>query len=434
MPKFNRYDGRSSRTFVVQLAGDPSLKVVFAAGGTGGHVFPAIAIADALTSLHPSTLVEFVGTNHRLESSAVPRAGYIFRPIPASGLRRPFFSPHNLLLPFQLIISLCVALRWLLEFRPHVVVGTGGYVSGPICIAAVLCGCPIVIQEQNAFPGLANKILARFATTVFVAFAAALTFLPRHKSIVCGNPIRPTLQQIVPKESALAYFFPNWPSALAQLGSTNISSADQEDGEDRSRVPANATPVVILVLGGSLGAKSINQAMIGMVIRMLDQSPERFVIWQTGSKYFKEVLDIVGSHERLFISEFLDHMELAYSATDLVVSRSGAITCSELLILGKPSILIPSSNVVDDHQAKNAAALMDLGASKVLSDNGMTPNSLEAAINEVLGDRGMMLIMHEKALQATAPDAAIRIAKEILSIAKRSALKKDFKRPLLNIF
>lgn len=267
---------------------EPAIRVMFAAGGTGGHVFPAIAIADALTAAHKSVSVQFVGTKHRIEASAVPRAGYPFRHIPAVPLCRPIFlSPQNLLLPFRLIISVLEAIRLLLHFRPHVVVGTGGYVSGPICIAALLCGCPYVIQEQNAYPGLANKILASFATSVFVAFADALVHFPWRKCVVCGNPVRSTLQKLKPKTTALRHFFPHV---------SLIFACDESVQDD---LPCE----VILIQGGSLGAKSINQAAIGFVKQMLDKYPQRFLIWQTGSKHFKEVVDKISCHERLFISE-----------------------------------------------------------------------------------------------------------------------------------
>lgn len=422
LPKIKIRHGDSSESIITCLAAaDQSVRVMFAAGGTGGHVFPAIAIADALTASNASVLVQFAGTHHRIEASAVPQAGYAFQSIPAVGIRRPLLSPRNLLLPFQLAISIWVALRLLLDFRPHVVVGTGGYVSVPICLAAALCSCPFVIQEQNAFPGLANKILARFATTVFVAFSAALAYLPKHKCVVCGNPIRASLRQPVSKAAALQHFFPNCPTASV---SSDSSYSDDDHKSGHATEPTSKaipTPVVILVLGGSLGAKSINQAVTGMIVRMLDQWPERFVIWQTGSKNHKDVVDTVCNHERLFISKFLNDMQLAYSAADLVVARSGAITCSELLTVGKPSILIPSKNVVDDHQAKNALALLDMGASKVIWDMALTSKNLEASINELLGDHDEMLSMHERALKAAVPDAAILIAKEVLSLAEHSA-------------
>lgn len=409
--------GHGSRSIFFRMAvinnnnddDDPAVRVMFAAGGTGGHVFPAIAIADALTASQTSVTVQFVGTKHRVESSAVPRAGYPFRHIPAAALRRPvFLSIQNLLLPFHLMVSVYMALRLLLDFRPHVVVGTGGYVSWPICIAAALCGSPFVIQEQNAYPGMANKILAKFATTVFVGFEAALAYFPPRKCIVYGNPIRSTLQNLLPKTTGLCHFFPNW----------NTISADNESAQN------DAQCEVILIQGGSLGAKSINQAVSGFVTQMLDKCPQRFVIWQTGSKHFKEVMDKIGYHERLFISEFLNDMKLAYSATDLVVASAGAITCSELLVLGKPSILIPLKYVVDDHQSKNAISLQKAGASKVLQDSDLTPGKLEAAIDELLGDKLTMSRMCESALKAAAPDAADLIAKQVFLLARNHALRK----------
>eukprot|EP00250_Pteridium_aquilinum_P014309 c21908_g1_i1 orf=58-1404(+) len=394
------------------VSDEPALRVMFAAGGTGGHVFPAIAIADALIAENKSVSVQFVGTKHRIEASAVPRAGYPLRHIPAAPLRRPIFlSPQNFLLPFRLIISVLEALRLLLDFRPHIVVGTGGYVSGPICLAALLCGCPYVIQEQNAHPGLANKILASFATSVFLAFADALVHFPSHKCVVCGNPVRSTLQKLVPKTAALHYFFPNSSSMFAR---------------DES-VQHELQCKVILIQGGSLGAKNVNQAAIGFVRQMLDEYPQRFLIWQTGSKHFKEVVNKTSCHERLFITEFLHDMNLAYSAADLVVACSGAITCSELLILGKPSILIPLQYVVDNHQSHNAAVLQKAGASRVLDDIGLTPGRLEAAINELLGDKVMLECMCNNASKAAAPHAADLIARQVFLLAQKHAFTNELR-------
>ncbi|MCO5569557.1 hypothetical protein L7F22_023272 [Adiantum nelumboides] len=349
-----------------------AVRIMFAAGGTGGHVFPAIAIADALTTAYKSVTVQFVGTRHRLEATVVPRAGYSLRHIPAAPLRRPIFlSPQNLLLPFRLLHSILAAVHLLLTFRPHAVVGTGGYISGPICFAALLCGCPYVIQEQNACPGLTNKILASFATTVFVAFVDALAHFPSQKCIVSGNPVRWTLQQLVPKTTAVRHFFPSSTSLLASDETAQLYGGQCE---------------VVLIQGGSLGAKSLNQAVIGFVERMLDKHPKRHLIWQTGSKHFKGVLDKLKHHERLFVCEFLLDMNLAYSAADLVVACSGAITCSELLTLGKPSILVPLQYVADNHQRNNAAVLQRAGASRTIDDTGLTPEKLEGAINELLGE------------------------------------------------
>ncbi|KAI5067836.1 hypothetical protein GOP47_0018364 [Adiantum capillus-veneris] len=396
------------------LVEDPavSARVMFAAGGTGGHVFPAIAIADALTIAHKSVTVQFLGTRHRLEASAVPRAGYTLRHIPAVPLRRPIFlSPQNLLLPFRLILSIAAALQLLLAFRPHVVVGTGGYISGPICFAALLCGCPFVIQEQNVCPGLANKILASFATSVFVAFADALVHFPSEKCIVSGNPVRWTLQQLVLKRTALRHFFPS-----SILLSDEATQCDDEHCE------------IVFIQGGSLGAKSLNQAVIGFAEEMLEKHPKRFLIWQTGPKHFKGVLNKLRSHERLFICEFLLDMNLAYSAADLVVACSGAITCSELLNLGKPSILIPLQYVADNHQRNNAAVLERAGAARILDDVGLTPEKLEGAINELLGDKAILASMCKNALKIATPSAADLIAQEVFLLAWRHASRRVTKK------
>ncbi|KAH7435484.1 hypothetical protein KP509_06G066800 [Ceratopteris richardii] len=384
-------------------------KVLFAAGGTGGHVYPALAIAEAIRAADRSACVEFVGTKHRIEATAVPHAGYTFHHIPAPPLARPIFrSPQNLLIPWRLLVSVFASVRLILTFRPQVVIGTGGYVSGPVCLAALLCGCPYVIQEQNVRPGLANKILATFATLVFIAFADTITHFPFRKCIVSGNPVRATVKKVVPQEVALKHFFPRWSSTHLSDGCTQCDKRWE----------------VVLIQGGSLGAKSLNLAVIGFVERMLDEHPKRLILWQTGSKHHEGIVNKVKRRDRVYISEFLHDINMAYSAADLIVACAGAITCSELLILGKPSVLIPLEYVADNHQRDNALVLQKAGAARILDDVGLNSEKLEVAINQLLGDKAMLANMSKNATSISVTNAAELISKEVSLLAQGQMMKK----------
>ncbi|KAK4567644.1 hypothetical protein RGQ29_003411 [Quercus rubra] len=293
-----------------------TLRVVFAAGGTGGHIYPAVAIADELKITNPNVQILFLGTPDSMESAGIPSTGYAFAPVPASPLARPFISPRNLLLPIRLIKSLIQSHRKLSEFDPHIVVGTGGYVSFPICLAAWLKGIKVVIQEQNSVPGIANWILSFLAEVVFVAFNSTIDCFPRkNKCVVCGNPVRMALRHYVPKAAARLRFFPK----------------SGKEGDLKGKV--------LLVLGGSLGANAINIAMLNLYYQMLLQNNNLFIIWQTGVESYNEMESLVKTHPHLYLTPFMHSMDLAYAAADLIISRAGAMTCYEILATGKPSIL-----------------------------------------------------------------------------------------------
>ncbi|CAM6097950.1 unnamed protein product [Calypogeia fissa] len=380
------------------------VKVLMAAGGTGGHVYPAIAIADEIRRLSGDAVeVKFVGTKDRMEWLAVPRAGFQIRPIPAVAIRRPFASFENLQVPAKLLRALFASWSLLRQVRPHVVVGTGGYVSGPVCLLAALMGYPVVIQEQNAYAGLTNRILGFVAKAVFVAFTAAIPYFPKDKCMLCGNPIRPELRQCISAAVARRFFFPE-------------DQAREKSSPSKDSVKMGKQ--VLLILGGSLGAQCVNRAAAGMVATMLEESPTRYVIWQTGPSYYDDISAQVGSHPRLAIYPFVNAMHLAYAAADLVVARAGAITCSELLGTGKPSILIPSTNVAEDHQTKNAIAMAEQGAAKVLLESSLDSSVLATSVNELLGNPQMLITMTERAMKAATPDASTQIAKHVLLLAK----------------
>nr|XP_010916467.1 uncharacterized protein LOC105041272 [Elaeis guineensis] len=387
---------RSRRTVAaVSRGGDaPDLRVVFAGGGSGGHIYPALAIADGIRAACPGTRIVFLGTGTGMERDLVPAAGYEFLPVPKSRLVRPFLSPQNLLLPLALLRSIFASWNLLRSLRPHLVVGTGAYVSAPVCFAAVLAGLKLVIQEQNCYPGITNRILGPYAEKIFIAFNSCLKYFPTEKCIVAGNPIRLSIGHGVSKAKARSRFFP-------------------ESGEGRAQA--------VLVLGGSTGANALNVVFLETYHKMLVDHEDRYIIWQTGAEWYNETKSLVKSHSRLLLAPFLDAMDLAYAAADVVVSRAGAMTCTEILTTGKPSVLIPSPTAADDHQTKNAYIMADLAGSKVLTEEELDSNLLEDTINEVLGDESLMAEMSEKARRAARPNASSYIAKCILSLVEQSS-------------
>ncbi|KAG0626274.1 hypothetical protein M758_2G115800 [Ceratodon purpureus] len=367
-------------------------RILFAAGGTGGHVYPALAIADEVAKLNPAAEIEFVGTRERMEWAVVPKAGYAISPIPAVAIRRPFWNLANVLLPMRLFLCLWVSWRIVRKFRPDVVVGTGGYVAGPLCLMAALSGVTVAIQEQNAYAGVSNRILGRIAKVVFVAFAAATAYFPKRKCVLIGNPTRRVLQQPIDRVSALRTFF------------------------DATELNVDGLEEVIVVMGGSLGARLINEAVAGIAISLLKQNPRRFIIWQTGAINYDSTLRRVGTHPRLALLPYVDAMEMMYASADVVVARAGAITCSELLVTATPAILIPATSVAEDHQMKNARAMAEAGAATILPERNLNADSLATAILRILGDDVVQKKMQNAALEMAAPDAAKQLAEYVLSL------------------
>ncbi|OAY68902.1 UDP-N-acetylglucosamine--N-acetylmuramyl-(pentapeptide) pyrophosphoryl-undecaprenol N-acetylglucosamine transferase [Ananas comosus] len=379
------------------------LRVALAGGGTGGHIYPAIAIADDLRSAAAAADAAprflFLGSASGIEASAVPAAGYEFAPVPPSRLARPLLlRPSNLLLPLRLLRSVAACLRVLRDFRPDVVVGTGGYVAFPVCLAALILNITIVIQEQNSFPGLTNRLLAPFAAKIFLAFNACVKHFPKKKCFVYGNPVRLALRRFTSKVVARSHFFPK-------------AGADGKAAE------------VVLVLGGSIGSAAINIAMLNMYYEMLMEHKNRYIIWQTGAEGYCEMESLVKNNRRLLLAPFLNAMDMAYAAADVVVSRAGAMTCTEILATGKPSILIPSPTATDDHQTKNAYIMAEVAGSKVLTEDELDSSSLATAIDEILGDKNLMAEMSEKALSVARPNASVEIARCILSLVNKPTPK-----------
>lgn len=360
-------------------------RILFAGGGTGGHIYPAIAIADAVRKLAPEASIAFAGTQHKIEWRAVPKAGYPIHPITIQGFHRGQMS-RNLAFPFKLAKGLLQSWSLIGAFDPDVVVGTGGYVAGPVLYAAHLRKRPVVVQEQNAFPGVTNKLLGKYAHSIHLAFEDAKKFFDPEKCTLSGNPTRAILLR-----------------------------GDQQEALKHFDIPQNAR--VLLMFGGSLGSAALNAAMEAALAQLLEDD-KLYLIWQTGSGYFDRLDERVEKHPRLRMLKFIDRMDLAYAAADLVLARAGAITCSELMVTGAPSFLVPSPNVAEDHQTKNAQSMQQAGAAMLMPEKDLQGDWV-TPIQELLADSSRRAKMSEAAKSLARPDAAEEIAKAVLSLVKR---------------
>lgn len=330
-----------------------NLKVIVSGGGTGGHIYPAIAIADEIKSRYADTKFLFVGANDRMEMEKVPAAGYQIKGLWISGIQRKLLSKSNLLFPFKLISSLWNAKKIVKQFQPDIVIGTGGFASGPLLYMANAKGVPTLIQEQNSFPGITNKLLSKKAMKICVAYDNLGRFFPKDKIVKTGNPVRQDLLEISSKRKEAQEFF-----------------------------KLDYTKKTILVLGGSLGARRINQLIDKELSFFGNQKVQ--LIWQTGKLYIEEYKkhnekDNVQTHA------FLNRMDLAYAAADVIISRSGASSVSELCVVGKPVIFIPSPNVSEDHQTKNAQAITSRGAGILIKESALNAD-FEMKCAELLKD------------------------------------------------
>jgi len=314
-----------------------NLKVIVSGGGTGGHIYPAIAIADEIKRRYPDTTFLFVGASDRMEMEKVPAAGYDIKGLWISGIQRKIVSKNNLLFPFKLISSLWNAKKIVKQFKPDVAIGTGGFASGPLLHMANSKGVPTLIQEQNSFPGITNKLLSKKAKTICVAYDNLGRFFPSDKIVKTGNPVRQDLLEISSKRNEAQQFF--------------------------KLDPAKKT---ILILGGSLGARRINQ-LINKELSFFENQGVQ-LIWQTGKLYIDEY-QVHDKNEHVQTHAFLNRMDLAYAAADVIISRSGASSVSELCVVGKPVVFIPSPNVSEDHQTKNAQAITDKGAGLLIKES-----------------------------------------------------------------
>ncbi len=358
-------------------------RILIAAGGTGGHVYPAIAIADAIKAENADSQILFVGTKDHMEWKAVPKAGYKIKSVWISGFHRRL-TLKNMLFPLKLITSIIQSFGIVSSFKPQVMVSCGGYAAGPVGWVAGKRGVKVVIQEQNSFPGVTNRMLAKFASKIFTAFKEAAKYLPSDKIVESGNPTRNTLDKVDKK--------------------IGLNSFNFDDSKP-----------VLMVLGGSGGARSINEA----VKENLDKLSDLQVIWQCGSRYIDALMKEIDleNNKNIRLTAFIDNMPEAYAAADLIVSRAGASSCSEFMMTGKPSVLIPSPNVAGDHQTQNAKSMVDAGASELLKDADAV-NALPELVLSLISDQEKLKEMNKAALRLAKPNAARMIAKEILELAK----------------
>lgn len=361
------------------------LRFVISGGGTGGHIFPAIAIANALKRKTKGEML-FVGAKGRMEMEKVPMAGYEIKALPIAGIQRKL-DVKNFLLPFRVLKSVQMAKKILRDFQPDAVVGVGGYASGPVLYAAARMKIPTLIQEQNSFAGITNKILGKRVNKICVAFAGMEKFFPAEKIVLTGNPVRNDIAK-GNREEALRFF------------------------ELKNGMPT------LLIIGGSLGARTINDSVLSGIEKIYNESMQ--VIWQTGKNYFDKIQLEEKFKERIKIFSFIQRMDLAYAAADIVVSRAGAIAVSEMCLVGKPAILVPSPNVAEDHQAKNALSVVKNNGAILIHDNEAREKLIDTAI-ALMRDENRKSALSENISKMAFADADEKIADEILKLVKRNS-------------
>jgi UDP-N-acetylglucosamine--N-acetylmuramyl-(pentapeptide) pyrophosphoryl-undecaprenol N-acetylglucosamine transferase len=362
-------------------------KIIISGGGTGGHIFPAIAIANALKSISPNCEILFVGAEGRMEMEKVPAAGYKIVGLHISGIQRGSIL-KNLGLPFKVITSVRKAMKLITDFKPDAVVGVGGFASGPLLYAASLKKIPYLIQEQNSYAGITNKFLGKGAAKICVAFDGMEQFFPATKILKTGNPVRTSVVDIKDKHHAGA--------ELLKL---------------------NPLKKTILVTGGSLGAGTLNKSIEKHINEFIAQDVQ--VIWQTGKFYYNGIIERLGAnfHPNIRIMEFLNKMDLAYAAADVIISRAGAGTIAELCLIEKPVILVPSPNVAEDHQTKNALALVKNDAAIMISDRSAEDTLVTSAL-KLLTDKERCEKLSRNIGKMALQEADVIIAMEVLKLIK----------------
>lgn len=364
------------------------LRVIISGGGTGGHIFPAVSIANEIRAKRPDAKILFVGAEGRMEMQRVPAAGYEIKGLPIAGFNRKNLL-KNIPVLFKIMKSRSMARQIIRDFRPQVAVGVGGYASGPTLNVAESMGIPTLLQEQNSYAGVTNKLLAKKARKICVAYEGMERFFPADKILFTGNPVRQNLLDCkVTKEAAVRSF---------------------------GLVPGKQT---ILIVGGSLGARTLNDSILGNLPLVKQQSKVQF-IWQTGKYYSEEIkaeLARRGCPENLKVMDFISDMSQAYAAADLVISRAGAGSISEFCLLGKPVILVPSPNVAEDHQTKNALALVQKNAALYIADADARRTLLPKAINTV-SDLEKLESLSRNVIALARPNAASDIADEVIKLA-----------------
>ncbi len=364
------------------------IRIIISGGGTGGHLFPAIAIANALRRLEPTVRILFVGAEGKMEMQKVPEAGYEIEGLPVAGMVRGG-SIRNVNVAFKLFVSMARAGRLINRFSPDVVVGVGGYASGPVLKQAQQRSIPTLIQEQNSYAGVTNKLLAKKAKRICVAYEGMEKYFPAGKILLTGNPVRHSYDNLaVLRDEALQHF----------------------------KLKPGAP--VILVLGGSLGAGTVNSSVSGGI--GLTEAAGVQVLWQTGSHYYDRMREAVEAQAPagVRVTGFINRMDLAYAAADVIISRAGAGTISELALVGKPVILVPSPNVAEDHQTHNAMALVNRGAALLVKDSEAESALIPAAL-ELINDTAKRSSLSENIIKLAIRDADEVIAREVLKLVKR---------------
>jgi UDP-N-acetylglucosamine--N-acetylmuramyl-(pentapeptide) pyrophosphoryl-undecaprenol N-acetylglucosamine transferase len=357
-------------------------RLIISGGGTGGHIFPAIAIANEFRSRYPDAQLLFVGAKGKMEMTRVPDAGYKIVGLWISGLQRSL-TLSNVLFPVKLLVSYFRALMIIRRFKPHAVVGTGGYASGPIMMAATRLHIPSIIQEQNSFAGLANKQVASRVSRICVAYEGMEKYFPKEKLILTGNPVRKDILDTKDKRQR----------ALSHFGFSSNSKT-------------------LLIIGGSQGARTINESVLSGIEKLIDAGVQ--IIWQTGKDYYETYRGQLGKYDqrKIRVHDFLKEMDLAYAAADVVISRAGALAVSELCITGKACILVPSPNVAEDHQTKNAQALSDRQAAVLIKDREASRLLVDEALKLLFDEqRASNLSTNIKAMAR--PHATDEIVNEI---------------------
>lgn len=360
------------------------LRIILSGGGTGGHIYPAIAIADEIKTRYPKAQFLFVGARDRMEMEKVPQAGYAIEGLWISGIQRRF-SLRNLAFPFKLLSSLSRSRRIIRNFRPDVVIGTGGFASGPLLKVASAAHIPTLIQEQNSLPGITNRILAKRVNRICAAYPEVTRFFPAEKTIITGNPVRQDLLAVEEKRNEALEFF--------RL-------------QDRKKT--------VLILGGSLGARRINQLVENHLRDFREKEIQ--LIWQTGKLYYQEYKKYEGGTVR--VQEFLNRMDLAYSGADVIISRAGAGSVSELCIVGKPVVFIPSPNVAEDHQAKNAGSVAKKHAAIMIREEDLEER-FKKEVFELLADPQRQQQLSENIKSLALPRATAAIVDEVEQLINR---------------
>ncbi|MDN3674684.1 undecaprenyldiphospho-muramoylpentapeptide beta-N-acetylglucosaminyltransferase [Flavobacterium branchiarum] len=358
-------------------------KFILSGGGTGGHIYPAIAIANELKIQYPDAEFLFVGAKDKMEMQKVPQAGYEIKGLWIAGLQRKI-TFQNAMFPFKLLSSLLQSRKIIKEFKPNVVIGTGGFASGPLLKMAGSAGIPTVIQEQNSFPGITNKLLSGKASAICVAYENLERFFPKDKIVLTGNPVRQDLIDIDSKrEEAIAFY--------------NLDSNKK----------------TLLVLGGSLGARRVNQLIEKELPNILSQNVQ--VIWQCGKLYFEDYKKY--NQPNVKVVDFIERMDYVYAAADVIISRAGASSVSELCIVGKPVVFIPSPNVAEDHQTKNAQAIVDQKGAILLKESELD-SEFSIVFEALLKDEGKQKLLSENIKRLARPGATKVIVAEIVKLIK----------------